>query len=99
MARGVRVSLLGRGGLWLAGVVAVLLRLPWCPLGPYVWSMLRRLMIGRCVGVAALYGLRALHVAPLYSLPVLDARRILWRDLVRLVLCFSVCLSSSFSVC
>ena len=33
-------------------VWAVLLRQPFCRLGPYVWSMRRHLMIGRCIAVA-----------------------------------------------
>ena len=50
MDRGVLLGLLRRGELWLAGVVVrvVLLRRLLSRLGPYVWSMLRPLMIGRC---------------------------------------------------
>ena len=50
MDRVVLLGLLRRGELWLAGVVVlvVLLHRPLSRLGPYVWSMLRPLMIGRC---------------------------------------------------
>ena len=50
MDRSVLLGLLRRGELWLAGVVVrvALLRRPLSRLGPYVWSMLRSLMIGCC---------------------------------------------------